>query len=283
MLFVEPGLPAIDRLDSEGIKLSAAPHPESAVHIGVMNLMPIKTDTETDLLRAFSSSPADIKFSWLHPQGHVSKNTPLSHIRKFYKHCTDTTIESINGLIITGAPLEKIKFEDVDYWNEFTHILDYCHSKNKPVLLLCWAAFAALHHHFGLETTLHQNKLSGIFSHEIISPDHPLLNNITPPFNAPQSRFVTINVSAAESSGLKILAYNPTAGMHVGTWENETYVTGHGEYETNTLFNEYHRDLAKGMNPSIPTNYLDRNGNPVENWQKNGSTLFNNWISSIID
>lgn len=247
-----------------------------------MNLMPVKADTETDLLRAFSSTCSNLHFQWFNPEGHISKNTPLSHIEKFYRNCTNEIIDSLDGLIITGAPLEKIKFEEVDYWQEFTGILDYCHIKQKPVLLLCWAAFAALHHHFHLQTTLHQRKLSGIFSHSIVNTEHPLMHNIKSPFNAPQSRFITMDVTKAISKGLKILAENPIAGMHVGIWRNETYVTGHGEYEVNTLLNEYNRDLAKGMNPLPPANYFDALGNPIENWQNNGRTLFNNWIKSIV-
>lgn len=281
MLFVEPELPACERLKKEGINLALTPPPSDALKIGVLNLMPVKIDTETDLIRAFNSSTYPIHFTWLTPGGHISKNTPAAHIEKFYRHCTERLIDSLNALIITGAPLEKIKFEDVDYWKEITALLDYCHAINKPVLLLCWAAFAALYHHFNINTTLHNNKLSGIFSHHILNPEHPLLKNITLPYNAPQSRFITVDVTPALSQGLEVLAYNEVAGMHVAMWHNETFVTGHGEYEKNTLLNEYNRDLAKGMNPKLPTDYLDKNGMPIENWQANGRKLFNNWVASL--
>lgn len=277
---VDEQLPAFEILKSEGVEVGISPSNDD-LRVGVLNIMPIKEDTETDLTRAFSRCKNRVLFEWLVPKNHKSKNTSAEHISRFYSTISTQIIDKLDALIITGAPVELIEYEDVDYWGEFCSIIDYARSKGLPVLLLCWAAFGALYHRFGINKMRLPEKLSGVFAHEICNVEHPLMKGVSAPIYAPQSRNVTVEKVSAE--GLDVLSRSHESRIHIAAHANEIYITGHGEYNTLTLHNEYVRDCKKGLNPHKPKNYYSAAGNPQNVWQEQAQQLFENWVVSFVE
>ncbi|MCM1482872.1 MAG: homoserine O-succinyltransferase [Muribaculaceae bacterium] len=280
------GLPAADLLHDEGIDIHHIPA-QGALNIAVLNLMPLKEPTERQLLRALSASRHDINVTWLIPATHTPRNTPTEHLEKYYT--TFQALESgnihIDGLIVTGAPIEKLEFNAVDYWPELCHILDTISAAHIPALLLCWAAFAGLYHRFGIEKHTLAHKISGVFPHHLTHSEHPLAAGMEPYFHIPQSRHTEIHrADVMATPGIDIIAESEESGLYLmasGTDNGrETYVTGHSEYDALTLDSEYRRDMSRGLNPDIPRHYYPEDNpqtTPHAAWEGHRKRLFANW------
>lgn len=288
------GLPAAERLRAEGIEIgefrSAADRAEGLT-VAILNLMPKKEETEADLLRALSAQPVHVNVIWLHAETHKSRNTAASHLNRFYTTFSRLQTEGIvpHAMIVTGAPIEKLEFEDVDYWPELCGILDHLRADGTPALLLCWAAFAGLYHSFGIKKHVIRHKISGVFNHAVEMPAHPLALEMQPSFDVPHSRFTEVIRSEVEQTGeVDIIAASPESGLYLmasrADGGRETYVTGHSEYGALTLDGEYRRDMSRGLSPDIPAHYYPGD-NPAESprftWEHHRRSLFGNWILGV--
>lgn len=284
-LYADSSLPAVATLAAEGIAVKGLRDaPTTSVVVGVLNLMPLKIPTETDLLRAFSECDADVVFRFFTTATHKSRNTPAEHISRFYSCLDADAIAALDALVITGAPVEKIEYADVDYYREFCDILDEANRRHRPALLLCWAAFAGLFRRYGLQRTILEKKISGVYAHDILLPRHPLTGGLAAPLYAPQSRFVIISGEAVAAAGADLVAASTETGVHIAATPgcDEVFITGHGEYALDTLRNEYERDMSRGLSPSLPCNYFaddDPSKPVVERWQAAGRRIFSNWVS----
>lgn len=258
------------------------------LRIGILNLMPLKIMTETDLLRLISNTPLQIELDLIDTSSHVSRNTPREHIEEFYKTFDDIRDQNYDGFIITGAPVEKVKFEEVDYWSELQEIFDWARTHVTSTLYICWAAFAGLYHHYGIDKIVLDRKISGVFPHRINDRKNPIFRGFDDEFFVPHSRFSAVSASDIERvPGLQILSESDESGVYMVMARNgrEFFITGHSEYSPGTLDFEYHRDLAKGMNPEIPAHYY-RNNNPEEGpvvrWRSHANLLFSNWLNYFV-
>lgn len=285
-------LPAVELLRNENIfvieEQRASSQDIRPLKIAILNLMPLKIMTETDLLRLLSNTPLQIELDLLDVEGHVSKNTPREHIETFYKKFNDIKGNNYDGLIITGAPVEKVDFEDVDYWNELTVIFDWAKHHVTSTLYICWAALAGLYYHYGIPKHLLSDKISGVFKHTVLDKMNPIFRGFDDEFYVPHSRFGEVRREDIEKiKGLKIISESKESGVYMVMSRNgrEFFITGHSEYSPMTLDFEYHRDLEKGMNPSIPKNYY-RNDNPKESpivrWRSHANLLFSNWLNYFV-
>lgn len=288
MVIVDPSLPAAQSLSREENIAFNLPTDARPLRVGIVNLMPLKEMTERDLLRRLSSSPLPVEVSFIKMLSHTSRNTTATHLDRFYKSF-DRAISSqpLDGLIITGAPVENLPFDQVDYWPELAEIMDYARSNIPSTLYVCWAAFAGLYHHHGIDKTLLTRKISGVFPHTV-EADVPLFSGFSPEFFVPHSRYATVDIDAIRRTpGLKVLATSPQAGLYIAATAGgrEIYITGHSEYAPQTLDFEYRRDLAKGINPEIPANYY-RDDNPdneiIDRWRDHSSLLFSNWLAAYV-
>lgn len=285
-LKVPAGLPAVDSLRQEGVEVLSESE-ENALKIGILNLMPIKITTETDLARLFASSPLPVEMTLFEPATHTSKTTPAEHLSRFYEKFSHFGANQFDGFIITGAPLERVDFENVDYWNELCHIMDASQTFARSTLYICWAAFAALYHRYGISKQMYDTKISGIYPHRVTKPC-ALTAGFDDEFYVPHSRFIGFDREEIESHpSLSIIAESDEAGIYIIGDANgrDFYITGHSEYSPLTLDTEYRRDLGKGMNPSIPINYYRDNNpelEPVVRWRSHSRLLFNNWLNFYV-
>ena len=289
---VPESLPAVEQLKAENIFVigenRASTQDIRPLRIAVLNLMPLKIMAETDLLRLLSNTPLQIELDLVDTGVHNSKHTPEEHIEMFYKSFDDIRDSYYDGFIVTGAPVEKMRFEDVDYWKRLTEIFDWAHSHVTSTLYICWAAFAALYHFHGIEKIVLDKKIAGVFNPRVLQPLTPLFRGFDTSVNVPHSRFSSIDPrDVKESDGLQILADSPVSGVYcvMGRGGREFFLTGHSEYSPATLDFEYHRDLAKGMNPSIPENYYlddDPDKGPVVTWRGHANLLFSNWLNYYV-
>lgn len=289
-VFVPKYLPAIESLKNEGIDIyhyDLIPKGCEIFNLAILNLMPLKHDCEVDFLRLLSSSPLNIKVDFLALDTHESKNTPKSHIDSFYYRFSRIIENKYNGLIITGAPVEKIDFEEVDYWDELKMIFDWSRKNVNSTLYVCWAAFAGLYYHYGITKCLTDNKISGVFLHTSKLPKHLLLRGFDDEYYVPHSRFAYLNrKDILGSDFLTILSESVDSGIYIvgSNIHNEFFITGHSEYSDMTLDYEYHRDLNKGKNPHIPVNYYPNDltsKRPVVKWRSHANLLINNWINNF--
>lgn len=286
---VPPCLPAIEVLAAEGLtNLSDKQSESEALKILVVNLMPKKAETEADILRMLCASPLDLDITFALPSGHVSKNTPQEHIQKFYHPLHEVEKSSWDGMIVTGAPLDFVEYEDVDYWQQICTLIDWSHSHVRSTLWVCWGAFAALYHRYGINKHALASKLSGVFSHMTVHTEHPLMQNMSGDINVPHSRHVAVSTKEIlERPNLKILAYSAEAGVYLLAERNsrDIMMFGHPEYNAFTLHSEYVRDLGKGINPHIPDHYYPDNNpelTPHNQWRNHAATLYRNWISRLV-
>ncbi|MBD9304556.1 MAG: homoserine O-succinyltransferase, partial [Lachnospira sp.] len=260
---IQNDLPAKHELEEENIfvmdESRALSQDFRELQIAILNLMPLKQDTELQLLRALSNTPLQIDVTFIQTESHISKNTSHSHIKKFYETFTDIKDKNFDGLIITGAPVEKLDFEEVNYWDELTNIMEWSKKHVHCTLYMCWAAFASLYYHYGIERVDREEKLSGVYKHRVLKKSSPLFRGFDDIFDCPQSRAMTVNREDVEKiPELEVLAVSDAAGVAVIKTEDsrQFFMTGHLEYDSDTLAKEYFRDLDKGMNPSIPANYF---------------------------
>ncbi|WP_059103460.1 homoserine O-acetyltransferase MetA [Shouchella shacheensis] len=256
--------------------------------IVILNLMPTKEQTETQLIRMLGNTPLQIDVSLLHPSTHESKNTPRAHLNMFYKTIEEVQQQRFDGMIITGAPIETLPFADVNYWSELQSILDWTTTNVTSTLHICWGAQAGLYHHYGINKQPLTEKLFGVYPHTVEVPNVNLLRGFDDVFLAPHSRLTTVaRVDIEQVEELDILSASREAGVYIAGSKNgkRIFVMGHSEYDAHTLKQEYERDLAKGVEVALPHNYFP-NGNatslPPLQWRAHSNLLFSNWLNYYV-
>ena len=289
---VDAALPAVEELKQENIfvidEQRATSQDIRPLKIAVLNLMPLKIMTETDLLRLISNSPLQIELDFLEIDGHVSKNTPQEHIDTFYKRFADIKNDNYDGFIITGAPVEKVDFEEVDYWSQLTEIFDWAKCHVTSTLYICWAALAGLYYYYGIPKYILDKKISGVFPHTFSDKMNPIFRGFDDIFYVPHSRFGEVRREDIEKNDeLKIISESEESGVYMvmARGGREFYITGHSEYSPYTLDFEYKRDVAKGLNVEVPKNYYrdDNPANePVVRWRSHANLLFTNWLNYFV-
>jgi len=289
---VSDKLPAIELLKKENIfamGISRASKQDiRPLRIALLNLMPLKITTETDLVRVLSNSPLQVELDLIKLKTHTSKNTPIEHIREFYIEFEQIKHQKYDGLIITGAPIEQMKFEEVNYWNEITEILDWAKTHVTSSLFICWSAQAALYHYYKIPKYPLDKKMFGAFEHKVNEPLNPLFRGYDDVFFAPHSRHTEIKRADIEKvPELTLLSESDESGVYAVLARNgrEIFITGHSEYAPETLGNEYKRDLAKNLPIDLPKNYYpdnDPSNQPVVRWRSHANLLFTNWLNYFV-
>jgi homoserine O-succinyltransferase len=286
-------LPAFNALSNERVFVMANEHAEQqdirALRIGIVNLMPTTIDTEIQLLRLLGSSPLQVDITFLNMGSHKSKNAPPGHLEKFYISAEEIVALKIrfDGLIITGAPVETLPFEQVDYWDELVKIIDYSESNVFSVLHICWGAQAGLYRRYNIQKKPLENKLFGIFPHTVNELHHVLFRGFDDEFLAPQSRHTDLDRDAiASEERLTIQSETPETGIFIVTARSgrEIYVSGHLEYDPLTLDREYRRDVTKGLKIDVPKNYYpddDPSKTPLVRWRAHAHLFFTNWLNYV--
>lgn len=285
-------LPAAKILESENIFVMTedrATHQDiRPLQILILNLMPTKIETETQLLRLLGNSPLQIDIDLLQTVTHVSKNTSKEHLLEFYQTFDDVRKNKYDGMIITGAPVENLDFTQVDYWEELCEIMDWSVSNVYSTLHICWGAQAGLYHHHHIPKYPLPQKLSGIFRHRPIDPNHPLTRGFDEMFYIPHSRYTEVHQDDIDKrETLQILALSETAGAAIVATKDarQVFITGHCEYDRYTLANEYKRDVARGIHPALPQNYFpgnDPDAVPPMVWRGHANLLFSNWLNYFV-
>jgi homoserine O-succinyltransferase len=256
--------------------------------IVIVNLMPTKIATETQLIRMLSNTPLQIEIELLHMATHNSTHTSQEHFKSFYKTFEEIRERRYDGLIVTGAPVEHLPFEEVDYWEELKEILKWSDKNITSTVYLCWAAQAGLYYHYGIGKKLMKDKMFGIFPHRIADHKSPLLRGFNDEFLAPHSRHTEVSSQDIEKvRGLKIIADSEEAGVYIVTSadERKIFVIGHLEYDADTLKSEYFRDREKGLVIDIPKNYFpndDPSKSPLNSWRSFGFLFFSNWLNYCV-
>ena len=285
-------LPAFDTLQEENIfamsKARASTQDIRPLKILIVNLMPTKIKTETQLARVLANSPLQVELTLLAMDSHESKNTDKSHLETFYKTFDEIKNQRFDGMILTGAPIETLPFEEVDYWDELCQIMEFSKTNVYSSIHICWGAQAALYYHYGIKKYLTEKKVFGVFEHRVTRPHNPLVRGFDEVFYAPHSRHTTIrkNEVLAEPA-LRILAESDQAGVHIIATENgrQIFILGHQEYDKETLAAEYFRDVNKGVDLNIPYNYF-RDDDPEKEilfrWKGHASLLFSNWLNYYV-
>ena len=291
-LNIPKNLPAIEILKKEHIfvldNLAALSQDIRPLRVVVLNLMPLKIITETDLVRLLSNSPLQIELSFMKIKSHTPKNTPVEHMQEFYKDFDSICNNYYDGMIITGAPVEQIAFEDVTYWEELKHIFNWSRTHVSSVFYICWAAQAALYHFYGIPKYDLPSKMFGVFKHNVIDPILPVFRGFDDEFYAPHSRHTEIRrEDILKTPELKLLSESEDAGVYMvmSREGREFYITGHSEYSPDTLHTEYIRDLQKGLPISMPENYYcdnDSSKPPLVRWRGHANLLFNNWLNYYV-
>jgi homoserine O-succinyltransferase len=285
-------LPAKEILNQENIFVmdeSVAFHQDiRPLKIALLNLMPTKETTETQILRLIGNTPLQVDLVLLHPKTHTSKNTSPEHLEAFYKTFDDVKDERFDGLIITGAPVEQLDFEDVNYWDELKCIMDWSVDNVTSTLHICWAAQAGLYHHYGVPKYPVEAKVFGVFPHYVSKPNVKLLRGFDEWFYVPQSRHTEVRREDIEKNpDLEILSESDESGVYIVASKDgkQIFVTGHSEYDACTLKWEYDRDINKGMDIAIPKNYYpndDPTQMPRVTWRAHANLLFSNWLNYYV-
>lgn len=289
-IITKRGLPVNRILQEEKIKILEELEDKNdctsnTINIAILNLMPLKEDTELQLLRKLSSVKKNIKITFFYVISYMGKNTNPDHMKKFYSTFAEIKNKKFDGLIITGAPVEQLNFEDVIYWNELKRIIDWSKTNVKSTLYICWGAQAGLYYNYNIEKVLLDEKTFGVFEHNVIDRDSNILNGFEDGFKAPHSRHTTIRKSDIEMHPeLTIVSESNDAGVFIveNKKQKEIYVTGHLEYAVDTLDKEYKRDIEKGLKIQIPKNYYPDNKieeKPIFSWKENGDKLYSNWVN----
>lgn len=285
-------LPAAEVLKKENIfymkESRALSQDIRALKIGILNLMPTKITTEIQILRLLGNSPLQVDIVLLHPKSYQPKNTPLAHLTTFYKTFDDVKHEKFDGFIITGAPIEHLKFEEVAYWEELKKIMDWTLINVTSTLHICWGAQAALYHHFEIPKYPLSNKMFGIFAHTINKKNVKLLRGFDDIFLAPHSRHTEVRKEDIENvRELEILSESKESGVYIVATKDgrQIFVTGHSEYDPATLKSEYDRDIDAGKDIEMPKNYFpddDPSKPPMVNWRSHANLLFSNWLNYYV-
>jgi homoserine O-succinyltransferase len=291
-LNIPDNLPAVEILQNENIfvmRETRAMHQDiRPLHIVILNLMPLKITTETHLLRMLSNTPLQVEITLIYTKMHISKNTPKEHLDMFYKTFDDIKKHQFDGMIITGAPIEHLDFEEVDYWEEMKKIMEWSKKNVTSTFYICWASQAGLYYHFGINKYNLKEKMFGVYKHKVNNIKNPLVRGFDDEFYAPHSRYTTIKKEDIEKiPDLEILAESDEAGIYLVASKDHkmVFATGHSEYDPLTLKYEYERDLAKGLKIKVPKNYFpndDATRMPVVNWRSHASLLFSNWLNYYV-
>jgi homoserine O-succinyltransferase len=258
------------------------------LRIVILNLMPLKITTETDLVRLLSNTPLQLEVYFMKLRSHTPKNTPIEHMLAFYRNFEDMKKEKYDGLIVTGAPLEFINYEDVTYWKELQEVFNWAHNHVTSTIYVCWAAFAGLYHFYGVPKYNTTNKIFGVFEHQMLAPELPIFRGFDDVFYAPHSRHCEVYRKDIEKvPGLHIIADSKEAGVTIVEARNgrEFFITCHLEYSPLTLDGEYKRDLKKGKPINLPLNYYpqdDPTKTPVVRWRAAANLLYTNWLNYYV-
>jgi homoserine O-succinyltransferase len=289
---IQSDLPAKAELEEENIFVMdenrAISQNIRPLEIIVLNLMPIKQDTELQLLRGLSNTPLQIDVTFLQMSSHVSKNTSASHIKKFYQTFEEIKNNNYDGMIITGAPVEKLEFEEVNYWDELITVMEWSKKHVTSTIHICWGAQAGLYYHYGIKKELLPKKLSGVYKHRVMNRKEPLVRGFDDVFMAPHSRYTQASrQQILDNPRLKVLADSDEAGIYIvlGDGGKEIFVMGHPEYDRLTLDQEYKRDIDKGIEPELPVNYYpddDCNRKPMLSWRSHANNLYTNWLNYYV-
>ncbi len=288
---VAKGLPAVELLAQQGyadIIDAERDYPAQPLRIAVLNLMPLKEDTEADILRMLSASPMDIDVEFVVPTHHTSRHTPLEHISKFYRKLNEIRQNEYDGMIVTGAPLDKVDYENVDYWDEICGLMNRSRTNVRSTLWICWGAFAVLYHRYGIDKHFVDKKISGVFLHKITAPHNMLMHGMTDGIEVPHSRFITVHPEDVHAEPqLEVLAESDEAGVYLigERHSRDILIMGHPEYNADTLDFEYRRDLHKGINPHVPNNYYpgdNPDNKPANRWSGHARLLYANWIKYFV-
>ena len=289
---IPDSLPATKQLRKENIfvmsERKAAHQDIRPLKIVIVNLMPTKITTETQLLRLLSNSPLQIEIDFLQMKSHESKNTSYAHLETFYKTFDEIKRSNYDGMIITGAPVENLEFEEVDYWDELVDIMEWSKTHVTSTLHICWAAQAGLYYHYGVPKYALSEKCSGVYRHRVNRRTAKLVRGFDAEFYAPHSRHTEVRAEDIKKiKGLEILADSKEAGVYIVFTKGgrRIFVMGHSEYDPDTLKDEYFRDLERGMNPKIPKNYFPNdnpNLKPIVRWRSHASLLFSNWLNYFV-
>ncbi|MGX5597560.1 homoserine O-acetyltransferase MetA [Bacillus cereus] len=291
-IIIDKDLPARKVLQKENIFVMTKERAETqdirALKIAILNLMPTKQDTEAQLLRLIGNTPLQLDVHLLHMESHLSRNVTQEHLTSFYKTFRDIENEKFDGLIITGAPVETLAFEEVDYWEELKHIMEYSKTNVTSTLHICWGAQAGLYCHYGVPKYPLKEKVFGVFEHEVCEQHVKLLQGFDELFFAPHSRHTEVRENDIRGvKELTLLANSEEAGVHlvIGPEGRQVFALGHSEYSCETLKQEYERDRDKGLNIDVPKNYFKHNNpdeKPLVRWRSHGNLLFSNWLNYYV-
>lgn len=289
---IQKDLPAKAILESENIFMMdeerALSQDIRPLEILILNLMPLKEETETQLLRALSNTPLQVDCTFLMLSSHISKNTSSSHLNKFYITFEEIRKKKFDGMIITGAPVENMEYEEINYWEELSVIMEWSKTHVTSTLHICWGAQAGLYYHYGIPKYPRKKKLSGIYLHQVLDRKVPLVRSLDDYFYCPHSRYTEVREEdVKQQPELVILAKSEEAGVFLVMSRDgkQVFMQGHPEYDRMTLNNEYHRDLNKGLDPEIPCNYYEDNdpfSMPVLKWRNMANTLYSNWLNYYV-
>lgn len=285
-------LPAIKLLEQENIFVmddNRARHQDiRPLRLAVLNLMPVKVTTETDLIRLLSNTPLQLELDLVKIMGYTPKNTPEEHMKTFYTDFDQIKHKKYDGLIITGAPVEQMEFENVTYWNELKEILEWAEHHVQSSLFICWASMAALYHYYGVPKYPIDKKMFGVFHHTAVNPQLPIFRGFDDEFHLPQSRHTEIRTEDIEKiPGLEVIAVSEESGVGIvkDKGGRRIFVTGHFEYSAKVLDLEYRRDLAAGLPIEPPRHYYkkdDPNRHPVVRWRGHANLFFQNWLNYYV-
>jgi homoserine O-succinyltransferase len=285
-------LPATEILNNENIfvmnEVRASHQDIRPLNIAIVNLMPVKTTTETQILRLLSNSPIQVDITLIHTKSHLSKNTSEEHLIKYYETFEDIKDKKFDGMIITGAPVEQMKFEDVDYWNEITEIMEWSKFNVSSTFHICWGAQAGLYYHYGIPKYELQHKKFGVFKHSINKKNVKLLRGFDDRFYVPHSRHTEVKKEdIIKKTELEILAESDEAGIYIvsANGGRQIFVMGHSEYDPLTLKDEYDRDISKGLKIDVPQNYFQDNDpskEPIVKWRGHANLLYLNWLNYYV-
>ncbi len=285
-------LPAVKTLESENIfvmtEKRAITQDIRPLKILLLNLMPNKIETETQLSRLLGNSPLQVDLTLMHTKSHISKNTSKEHLFTFYKTFDDVKNERFDGMIITGAPVEQMNFEDVEYYPELCSIMEWSKTNVHSTFHICWGAQAGLYYHYGIKKYPVDKKIFGVFPHKVVYKRSILFRGFDDEFMVPQSRHTTLKTEEIKAvKELKILAESEETGVYAVSSRNgrQIFITGHSEYDKNTLKNEYLRDLSQGKEIDLPKNYFlkdDPKKEPVVSWRAHANLLYSNWLNYFV-
>ncbi len=258
------------------------------LHILLLNLMPTKIATETQLSRLLGNTPLQVELTLMQVESHVAKNTSAEHMLAFYRTFSDVKDENFDGMVITGAPVENMPFEEVEYWDELCRIMEWSKSHVHSTFHICWGAQAGLYYHFGIGKRKLDKKLFGVFPHKVIYRNPVLLRGFDDVFYVPHSRYTTVDIEdMRKEPRLKILSVSDKAGVYASMTQNgrQIFITGHSEYDPDTLRNEYLRDRNAGLDTAVPENYFpddDPERDPIVRWRGHANLLYSNWLNYFV-